>query len=67
MQLTIEQNKKHEEIMVLERETTLMATAYHDQASRLQLNSVVLLRRSDAPASWLNKQRNALDSSVVRL
>jgi protein HOOK3 len=59
------QRKKEEELELLERENLLMATAYHDQASRLQLNSVVLLRRSDAPASWLNKQRAALDGSIL--
>ncbi|KAI5852230.1 hypothetical protein BZA05DRAFT_39268 [Tricharina praecox] len=58
--------KKEEELELLERENLLMATAYHDQASRLQLNSVVLLRRSDAPTSWLNQQRNALDGSIRR-
>lgn len=59
------QRKKKEEVELLERENLLMAMGYHDQASRLQMNSVVLLRRSDAPASWLNQQRVALDSSVV--
>jgi len=52
--------KKQEELDVLERENKLLATAWFDQASRLQMNSVVLLRRSDAPSSWLNKQRNAV-------
>lgn len=59
------QRRKKEEVELLDRENLLMATAYHDQASRLQMNSVVLLRRSDAQASWLNQQRVALDSSVV--
>ena len=59
------QREKEEELKLLERENALLATAWHDQASRLQMNSVVLSRRGDAPNSWLNKQRNAVYSSLV--
>lgn len=59
------QKRKQEELVILERENTLISTAWYDQASRLQMNSVVLKRRSDAPSSWLNKQRNAISSSNV--
>lgn len=45
----------------LKREQRLMASAYHDLAGRLQMNSVVLQRRDEAPRSWLNKQRKLVD------
>lgn len=61
------QRKKQEELAFLERENTLMATAWYDQASRLQMNSFVLQRMGDAPSSWLNKQRMAIHSSKVCL
>jgi hypothetical protein len=59
------QRQKQEQLAMLERENLMISTAFHDQASRLQMNSVVILRRSDNPVSWLNKQRNTLDSSLV--
>ncbi|KAL7275336.1 hypothetical protein RUND412_001738 [Rhizina undulata] len=64
-QLAEIKRKKQEELAMLERENALIASAWYDQSSRLQMNSVVLLRRSDAPASWLNKQRSAIHSSAV--
>ena len=45
----------------LERELKLMASAYHDLAGRLQMNSVTLQRRSEAPKSWLGRQRRAME------
>ena len=45
----------------LERELKLIASAYHDLASRLQMNNVVLQRRADAPKSWLGRQRKAME------
>ena len=38
-----------------------MASAYHDLAGRLQMNTVVLQRRADAPKSWLGRQRRAME------
>lgn len=58
--------QKQEQLAMLERENLMISTAFHDQASRLQMNSVVILRRSDNPVSWLNKQRNTLDSSLKK-
>ncbi|KAI5841482.1 hypothetical protein DFP73DRAFT_126147 [Morchella snyderi] len=62
-QLAEFKRRKNEELAFLERENTLMATAWYDQASRLQMNSFVLQRMSDSPSSWLNKQRNAIHNS----
>ncbi|TGZ83789.1 hypothetical protein EX30DRAFT_91628 [Ascodesmis nigricans] len=67
MQLEDAKRQRDDELALLERENALMATAWHDQSSRLQMNSVTLLRRGlDAPRSWLNKQRTAVYSSMVR-
>ncbi|KAH0564809.1 hypothetical protein GP486_001798 [Trichoglossum hirsutum] len=64
--LTEQKNAKQQELLNLQRENSLMATAWYDLSSRLQMNSVVLLRRNDAPVSWLNKQRNLLNATTVR-
>ncbi|RAL61573.1 hypothetical protein DID88_009612 [Monilinia fructigena] len=48
------------------RENTLIATAWYDLTSRLQSNHVVLQRRQDAPKSWLNKQRQLVNSGPKR-
>ncbi|KAL9098683.1 MAG: hypothetical protein Q9163_005697 [Psora crenata] len=48
-------------IQNLERELKLMASAYHDLAGRLQMSSVTLQRRADAPKSWLGRQRRAME------
>ncbi|KAL6720149.1 hypothetical protein ACLMJK_002070 [Lecanora helva] len=45
----------------LERELKLMASAYHDLAGRLQMSNVVLQRKSEAPRSWLGRQRKAME------
>ncbi|KAI5787174.1 HOOK protein-domain-containing protein [Geopyxis carbonaria] len=58
--------RTEEKLAIVEREKALIATAYHDQSSRLQMNSVMLLRRNDAPVSWLNKQRSAINRSVKK-
>ncbi|KAJ8071035.1 hypothetical protein OCU04_001382 [Sclerotinia nivalis] len=50
----------------LTRENTLIATAWYDLTSRLQSNHVVLQRRQDAPKSWLNKQRQLVNSGPRR-
>ena len=49
----------------LQRESRLMASAYHDLAGRLQVNSIVLQRRDEAPRSWLNKQRKLVDQPAL--
>lgn len=50
----------------LTRENTLIATAWYDLANRLQSNHVVLQRRQDAPRTWLNKQRQLVNSGPRR-
>ncbi|KAF7960006.1 hypothetical protein EAE96_001607 [Botrytis aclada] len=50
----------------LTRENTLIATAWYDLTNRLQSNHVVLQRRQDAPKSWLNKQRQLVNSGPRR-
>jgi protein HOOK3 len=57
---------KQVELANMQREIKLIATAWYDLTSRLQTNNVVLQRRSDAPRSWLNKQRHLLNASMVR-
>ncbi|KAI9823317.1 MAG: hypothetical protein M1832_002541 [Thelocarpon impressellum] len=60
-----QEGSQQQELLALARENALMATAWHDLSSRLQQSSVVLQRRSEAPRSWLNKQRMLLNSSTV--
>ncbi|KAH6969872.1 hypothetical protein DER45DRAFT_550581 [Fusarium avenaceum] len=50
----------------LERENSLIATAWYDLTSRLQSNHVVLQRRHEAPRSWLNKQRQMVNATPKR-
>jgi protein HOOK3 len=45
----------------LQRENALMSTAWYDLTSRLQSNHVVLQRRSEAPRSWIGKQRQMVN------
>ncbi|MCJ1390821.1 hypothetical protein MMC18_003682 [Xylographa bjoerkii] len=50
----------------LERENRLMATAFHDLSSRLQMSNVTLARRTEAKG-FLNRQRYAVNqASAVR-
>jgi protein HOOK3 len=46
-----------QEVANLRRENNLIATAWYDMTTRLQSNTVVLQRRSEAPKSWLGRQR----------
>ena len=47
-----------QEVENIQRENRLMATAWLDLSSRLQMNNVSLQRRGDAqPKSWLNRAR----------
>ena len=48
-------------IQNLEREIKLIASAYHDLASRMQMNNVTLQRRAETPKSWLGRQRKAME------
>ena len=48
-------------IQNLERELKLIASAYYDLGSRMQMNNVTLQRRAEAPKSWLGRQRKAME------
>ncbi|PKS13096.1 hypothetical protein jhhlp_000437 [Lomentospora prolificans] len=50
----------------LQREISLITSAWYDLSSRLQSNNVVLQRRNDAPRSWLNKQRQLVNATPRR-
>lgn len=57
-----EQDKTKDQVIKnLQRENAMISTAWYDLTSRLQSNHVVLQRRSDAPKSWLNKQRQLVN------
>jgi hypothetical protein len=47
-------------IVNLERENKLLATAWYDLTCRLQSNTVMLARRQEPPKSWIGKQRAAV-------
>ncbi|KAI1323459.1 hypothetical protein F5Y16DRAFT_383577 [Xylariaceae sp. FL0255] len=62
-----EQKTKTDQIIKnLQRENAMIATAWYDLSSRLQSNHVVLQRRSEAPKSWLNKQRQLVNATPRR-
>ena len=77
LQAQLEQTKKlpqtsdgdapelRKELDILRRENRLMATAYYDLASRLQMNSVTLQRRAEPPRSWLNIHRRQVDVATA--
>ncbi|MCJ1319294.1 hypothetical protein MMC15_004630 [Xylographa vitiligo] len=48
----------------LERENRLMATAFHDLSSRLQMSNVTLARRTEA-RGFLNRQRYAVNQATA--
>ncbi|KAF4776316.1 hypothetical protein HER10_EVM0005268 [Colletotrichum scovillei] len=50
----------------LQRENALIATAWYDLTSRIQSNHVVLQRRTEAPKSWLGKQRQMVNATPRR-
>jgi protein HOOK3 len=64
----INQVELQQEVENLRRENKLITSAWYDMTMRLQSNTVVLQRRSEAPKSWLGKQRVAVggSSSLVR-
>ncbi|EAT90866.2 hypothetical protein SNOG_01217 [Parastagonospora nodorum SN15] len=57
LQLTQYQVELQQEVENLRRENQLITSAWYDMTSRLQSNTVILQRRSEAPKSWLGKQR----------
>lgn len=60
IKLTSDQAELQEEVENLRRENQLITSAWYDMTSRLQSNTVILQRRSEAPKSWLGKQRVAV-------
>jgi protein HOOK3 len=58
--LTNPQAELQQEVENLRRENQLITSAWYDMTSRLQSNTVILQRRSEAPKSWLGKQRVAV-------
>ena len=62
------QAELQQEVENLRRENKLITSAWYDMTMRLQSNTIVLQRRSEAPKSWLGKQRVAVggSSSLVR-
>ncbi|KAI9788791.1 MAG: hypothetical protein M1816_006572 [Peltula sp. TS41687] len=48
----------------LRRENRLMASAWYDLNSRLQLNNVDLQRRREEPRSWIKKQRQIVNDAT---
>lgn len=61
-----QKRRRQEELELLQRENKLMTSAWYDLSSRLQTNTVALLRRSE-PTSWLNKQRHTIHSPIKKL
>ena len=55
-----------EQIEILKRENKLMASAWYDLTGRLQSNTVLLTRRSEAPRSWLGRQRGVVGGTSAR-
>lgn len=53
------------ELDALHRENRLMTSAWYDMTCRLQSNTVVLQRKSEAPKSWLGKQRAAVGAGAL--
>jgi protein HOOK3 len=51
-----------QELINMKRENSLMTTAWYDLVSRLQMDNVGLQRRQEAPKSWINKQRQAVNA-----
>ncbi|KAF2878429.1 hypothetical protein BDV95DRAFT_624881 [Massariosphaeria phaeospora] len=57
-----------QEVENLRRENRLITSAWYDMTTRLQSNTVMLQRKSEAPKSWLGKQRAVVggNASSVR-
>jgi len=55
--------KSHrEEIAFKNKELQMMASAFHDLGSRIQLNSFVVEKQAQAPTSFLAQQRSSIPS-----
>lgn len=54
-----------QELENLRRENQLITSAWYDMTTRLQSNTVILQRRSEAPKSWLGKQRAAVGGAGI--
>lgn len=54
-----------QEVENLRRENHLITSAWYDMTTRLQSNTVILQRRSEAPKGWLGKQRVAVGGASV--
>ena len=52
-----------QELVNLRRENKLITSAWYDMTCRLQSNTVMLQRRSEAPKSWLGRQRAVVGSA----
>lgn len=59
------QAELQQEIENLRRENNLITSAWYDMTSRLQSNTVILQRRSEAPKGWLGKQRAAVGGTSI--
>ncbi|KAI0974723.1 hypothetical protein F4678DRAFT_420609 [Xylaria arbuscula] len=51
---------------ILQRECTMVASAWYDLSSRLQSNHFTLQRRNEVPKSWVNKQRHLVNATPRR-
>ncbi|KAF2118931.1 hypothetical protein BDV96DRAFT_568735 [Lophiotrema nucula] len=56
-----------QEVENLRRENKLITSAWYDITTRLQSNTVILQRKSEAPKSWLGKQRVAVGGAAAAL
>jgi protein HOOK3 len=59
------QMELQQEVEALRRENKLITSAWYDMTSRLQSNTVILQRKSEAPRSWLGKQRAAVGNGSL--
>ena len=58
------EEERRREMELVERENRLMTGAWYGLSSRLQMNSVVLVRKSE-PKGWLGKMRAEIHGPVV--
>lgn len=58
------QTALQQELDIIKRENRLMATAYYDLASRLQMSNVSLQRRSETNRSFLNRHRQEVNRAT---
>lgn len=53
------------ELDALRRENRLVTSAWYDMTTRLQSNTVVLQRKSEAPKSWVGRQRALVGAGAL--